>query len=233
MKIDFRVVGITAVLLLAPVVVLSASPTCTTLVKTKVLVPVRNKVSKKTADAWAKWRVGHPTWKQNASLVRPRTIMVPQESSKRMNVACETAPAIKPNDLGLPPARPDLTSFMKSDLPVLIDPPPVLVADLAPPAGITPPPFAGEGPVAVGSHGIPPFFFLPPIIPILAGTLPQPSGGTVIPPVGGVAVPPVGGGGGGLLGVPELSRSATSTTFALIGGMFAVLYSGRRRQILG
>jgi hypothetical protein len=74
-------------------VAVHASPACQRLVRTYITVPVRNRVSKATALAWARWRTGHPNWKSNPKVQRPRYAMTTQEAMDKVNFACET-PAI-------------------------------------------------------------------------------------------------------------------------------------------
>ena len=58
------------------VLAVHASQTCERFVRTYVSKPVRNRVSKATNEAWAKWRIAHPNWKPNPNLHRPKYVTV-------------------------------------------------------------------------------------------------------------------------------------------------------------
>jgi hypothetical protein len=73
----------------AGVVAVHASATCEKFVRTYVTKPVRNRVSKATADAWAAWRIEHPNWKPNPNLHRPKYVMTRDEQVKKVEFACE------------------------------------------------------------------------------------------------------------------------------------------------
>jgi hypothetical protein len=83
----------------AGVIAVRASATCERFVRTYVTKPVRNTVSKTTADAWAAWRVAHPNWKPNPNLHRPKYVMTRDEQVKKVDFACEV-PTI-PSDTAL------------------------------------------------------------------------------------------------------------------------------------
>jgi hypothetical protein len=72
----------------AGVVAVHASATCERFVRTYVTTPVRHRVSKTTAEAWAEWRIAHPNWKPNPNLHRPRYVMTRQESIQKVEFAC-------------------------------------------------------------------------------------------------------------------------------------------------
>lgn len=72
----------------AGVVAVRASATCQRFVKTYITKPVRNRVSKTTAEAWAQWRIAHPNWKPNPKLHRPKYIMTREESMQKVEFAC-------------------------------------------------------------------------------------------------------------------------------------------------
>lgn len=102
---------------MAGVVAVHASAACERFVRTYVTRPVRNVVSKGTADAWAKWRIAHPEWKPNPNLHRPRYVMNREETIEKVAFACELpATASHPEAL-----------LSQSDLP---DPPPVITTPL-------------------------------------------------------------------------------------------------------
>jgi hypothetical protein len=149
------------------VLAVHASATCERFVRTYVTKPVRNRVSKETADAWAKWRIGHPNWKPNPNLHRPKYVMTQDEVVHKVDFACAvpTEPMnlevlLTPDDTELPPIV-DLTPMEATqiDFPDLIPPevaeippdntswpilapfvPPVLGGNTPPPVVIPPPP---------------------------------------------------------------------------------------------
>jgi hypothetical protein len=72
----------------AGVLAIHASAACERFVKTYVTKPVRNRLSKQTADAWAAWRLAHPNWKPNPKNHRPRYVMTREETVNKVNFAC-------------------------------------------------------------------------------------------------------------------------------------------------
>jgi PEP-CTERM motif len=145
------------------VMAVQASPTCQRFVRTYVTVPVRNRVSKATELAWAKWRVGHPNWKPRPGVTRPKYLMSRKEALDKVEFACEvpTTPSkldllLTPADFGPPPVV-DLTPMETTQLvfPDLIPPE---VAEFSPVAG------SPEFPVAAPPGGVPdtPGFFVSP-----------------------------------------------------------------------
>jgi hypothetical protein len=70
------------------VVAVHASPTCQRFVRTYVTKPVRNRVSKHTAEAWAAWLLAHPNWKPNPNTHRPKYVMTREEAVNKVNFAC-------------------------------------------------------------------------------------------------------------------------------------------------
>jgi len=70
------------------VVAVHASPTCQRFVRTYVTKPIRNRVSKHTAEAWAAWRAAHPNWKPNPNAHRPKYVMTREEAVNKVNFAC-------------------------------------------------------------------------------------------------------------------------------------------------
>jgi hypothetical protein len=146
-------IGVTAV---------QASPTCQRFVRTYVTVPVRNRVSKTTALAWAKWRVAHPNWKPRPGVARPKYVMTQKELMDKVAFACEapTTPAttdllFKPADFDVPPPPVD---FPPTEIALVTFP------ELYPPEVVATPPVAGS-PDVPSAPGI----FIPPDIPPVSG----------------------------------------------------------------
>lgn len=88
-----RIQSVVLALVLLPatagVVAIHASAACQRFVRTYVSTPVRNRVSKATAAAWAKWRVGHPNWKPNPTVQRPKYVMTRKEVMQKVDFACD------------------------------------------------------------------------------------------------------------------------------------------------
>lgn len=72
----------------AGVLAIHASAACERFVRTYVTKPVRNRVSKQTADAWAAWRRAHPNWRPNPNSHRPKYVMTREESVNKIDFAC-------------------------------------------------------------------------------------------------------------------------------------------------
>lgn len=72
----------------AGVLAVHASATCERFVRTYVTRPVRNRLSKETADAWAAWRIAHPNWKANPNHRRPRYLLTREEAVHKVDLAC-------------------------------------------------------------------------------------------------------------------------------------------------
>jgi hypothetical protein len=205
-----------------------ASPTCQRFVRTFVTVPVRNRVSKKTVEAWAKWRVGHPNWKPNPAVQRPKYVMSRKEALEKVTFACEVPNVPGTLDMGLPPidlgdlpplggltpvvgAPPDLGLPPASALP------PVETAELTypgliPPESVQAPPFEAPGAPGGGGGGVPGFFIPPaPLPPPYTGETPGTSttSSTPVPPV----VPPI---------IPPASAVPEPPTLWLVALGFAV-----------
>jgi hypothetical protein len=141
------------------VVAVHASATCERFVRTYVTKPIRNSVSKQTADAWAKWRIGHPNWKPNPNLHRPKYVMTREEAVQKVDFAC-TIPTI-PSDTDILFTTADLEAPPVVSLPPM-DSTQIDLPELAPPeiAELTP---------------IVPFLpIVPPAVPLVAGTVPEP-----------------------------------------------------------
>ena len=97
----------------AGIIAVHASATCEKFVRTYVTKPVRNRVSKTTADAWAVWRIAHPNWKPNPNLHRPKYVMTRDEQVNKVELACEV------------PIEPTQTQLIFETAKV--DPPPFIV----------------------------------------------------------------------------------------------------------
>ena len=93
----------------AGVLAVHASAACERFVKTYVTKPVRNSVSKRTAEAWAAWRVAHPNWKPNLKNRRPKYVMTREESVKKVDFACAVETDPTSLDLQLEPASPNIS----------------------------------------------------------------------------------------------------------------------------
>src|SRR5450631_2459925 len=111
-RVRIQAAVIVFILLPAAVGVLAvhASATCERFVRTYITKPVRNRVSKTTADAWAKWRVAHPNWKPNPNTHRPKYVMTKDESVDKVEFACSVPiipstldPLFAKIDLDVPP----------------------------------------------------------------------------------------------------------------------------------
>ena len=113
-RMRVQVAGLVFILLPAVggVVGVHASATCEKFVRTYVTKPVRNKVSKQTLEAWKKWGEGHPNWKPNPNVHRPKYVMTQEEALQKVEFACSvpTEPAtldvwFKPADSRCPAAH--------------------------------------------------------------------------------------------------------------------------------
>lgn len=145
------------------VLAVQTSPTCQRIVRNYVMVPVRNRVSKATDLAWAKWRVEHPNWKPKPGVTRPKYVMTRKETMDKVDIACEVpnVPSTSnlfftPTDFGPPPViavPPDETTQI--DFPDLIPP---VVAEIPP--------------VTEDTTGTP--IYIPPIIPPPGGQISVP-----------------------------------------------------------
>jgi hypothetical protein len=162
----------------AGVIAVHASATCQRFVRTYVTKPVRNRVSKHTAEAWAAWRVAHPNWKPNPNLHRPKYVMNREEAIQKVDFACtiEVIPTITDGLLvpaGVPPPIVDLPPMTSTELTFPNEIPPE-VAEITPdnewPAlGPLVPPILGGPP--------PPIILpiVPPGVPPVGGTVTEPS----------------------------------------------------------
>jgi hypothetical protein len=182
-RIRIQIVALAFILLPAAAGVLAvrASATCERFVRTYVTKPVRNRVGKQTADAWAKWRIAHPNWKPNPNLRRPKYVMTREEAVEKVAFACsvpETPTAIddflKTAALEPPPSIVDLSRMNPTQI-TLPDEIPPEVAEITPdeswPAlGPFVPPILGGPPT--GGLVLP---IIPPETPPLVGEVPEPS----------------------------------------------------------
>jgi len=109
----FRIQSAVLIFLLLPasagVLAIHASAACERFVKTYVTRPVRNRLSKETADAWAAWRAAHPNWKPNPKHPRPKYVMTREESVKKVNFACAVDTDPTSLDLQLEPENPEIS----------------------------------------------------------------------------------------------------------------------------
>jgi hypothetical protein len=112
-RLQFAVVLFILLPASAGVIAVHASATCERFVRTYVTKPVRNRVSKTTADAWAAWRVAHPDWKPNPNLHRPKYVMTRDEQVQKVNFACEVP--LEPSNV---------TIFFQT---AQVEPPPVIL----------------------------------------------------------------------------------------------------------
>jgi hypothetical protein len=168
----------------AGIVTVHASPTCQRYVRTYVSVPIRNKVSKATAIAWAKWRKAHPGWKPNPQVHRPMYRMSRREQIEKVAFACEVPSDPKymdtiftPSDLHppagnvLPPISSPRAAIETADLTFPGDLPPV-TPDTPPYTGSSTPSFPGEP--ALVPPFVPPVFGPPPPYGGISQTPPPP-----------------------------------------------------------
>jgi hypothetical protein len=191
-RISIPSIVITVVLLSAAigVVTVQASPACRSFVRNYVTVPVRNRVSKATAMAWAKWRVGHPNWKPNPKVKRPGYVMTREEAMDKVNFACEN-PAMPfiadsdraPLDLEDTPTGVDLLDFSASQIAFQGVTPSTFSDEIAAEAVAAPAGEGGTAPVA-GSWPSPSFS-----IPAVPGSVP-PSAGVPTSPTSVPSSPP-------------------------------------------
>jgi hypothetical protein len=159
----------------AGVVAVNASATCERFVRTYVTKPVRNRLSRTTAQAWAAWRIAHPNWKPNPTLHRPKYVMTRKEAVQKIDFACAVPLIPTPGDGLLSEADvPPIVNFRPMNATQISFP------DEVPPevAEITPqdewPPLAPLFPPILGS-GIPGGGPVYPIVPPVAGPVPEPA----------------------------------------------------------
>lgn len=143
------------------VVAIKASATCERFVRTYVTKPVRNRVSKETADAWAAWRIAHPNWKPNPNVHRPKYVMTRDESVKKVDFAC-SVPLI-------PEEVKESFEVAKTDPPpAFLNLPPMETAELTFPPDVPPQ-------IAESTPTVPLLPVIPPDNPLIAGAVPEPA----------------------------------------------------------
>jgi PEP-CTERM motif-containing protein len=160
-----------------------ASPDCVRFVHTYITVPVRNRVSKATAKAWAEWRIAHPDWKPNPKVQRPKYVMTRKEAIEKVEFACSmpTEPQyldllLAPEDLSPPPPFIELPPMEATQITIPAPTPPDVIE--APPEVATEewPPLVPYVPPIVESGGASPVFpVLPVVPPPIVGAVPEPS----------------------------------------------------------
>jgi hypothetical protein len=184
-RISIPSIVLAAVLLTLAIgaVAVHASPACQRLVHTYITVPVRNRMSKATAMAWAKWRVGHPNWKPNPKVQRPRYVMTREEAMDKVDFACET-PAIPFNDAPVLTPRTLEDSLPIADLLAMSGPPPAFPDGIA--AEVVAAPAGEGGPYSVAGSWPPPSFSIAPYL----GSVP-PSTGAPSSSTGAPSSPPI------------------------------------------
>jgi len=160
------------------VVAVNASATCERFVRTYVTKPVRNTVSKTTAEAWAKWRVAHPNWKPNPNLHRPKYVMNREEAVQKVDFACSVPLIDSTSSRLVADDVPPIVNFprMQSTEIQLPDVVPPEVAELTP-ENEWPPITQYVPPVLGGTPGGPPVFpYVPPDSPPpVGGPVPEPA----------------------------------------------------------
>jgi hypothetical protein len=175
LRIQIAVLAFLLLPAVAGVLAVRASADCERFVRTYVTKPVRNRVSKQTAEAWAAWRVAHPNWKPNPKVLRPKYVMNREEAIAKVAFAC-SMPVIPTKNEGLlqiaelepPPPIIDLSQMNPTQI-TLPDEVPPEVAEITPDNS-----WPALGP------------FVP---PILGSTIPGVPGVPVVPPVGPGPVP--------------------------------------------
>ena len=151
-RIRIQIAALAFILLPASVGILAvhASATCERFVRTYVTTPVRNQVSKQTAEAWAAWRVAHPNWKPNPNIHRPKYVMTREEAVEKVNFACSipTDPVnldlvFTPTSFAAPPVITDLPTM---EIAQTLLPPelPPQVVEVLPVLPIVPPQFSAQ-----------------------------------------------------------------------------------------
>lgn len=181
LRIQIAVLAFLLLPAVAGVLAVRASADCERFVRTYVTKPVRNRVSKQTAEAWAAWRVAHPDWKPNPNIHRPKYVMTREEAVAKVAFAC-SIPVIPTThegflqiaDLEPPPPIIDLSRMNPTQI-TLPDEVPPEVAEITPdsswPAlGPFVPPILGT---TIG--GIPGGPIVPPVLQVPVGETPEPS----------------------------------------------------------
>jgi PEP-CTERM motif len=180
MRIQAAVVVFILLPAAAGVLAVHASATCERFVRTYVTKPVRNRVSKATAQAWAEWGRAHPNWKPNPNLHRPKYIMTQDEAVQKVQFACTvpivpstvdmlftTAELEPPPMINFPPMTPQVT-FPDEIPPEVAE---ITPEETWPPLGPFVPPILG-GPI---TPVVPIFPLVPPENPPVTGDVPEPA----------------------------------------------------------
>jgi hypothetical protein len=151
-RIRIQIAVLAFILLPASVAVLAvhASATCERFVRTYVTTPVRNQVSKETAQAWAAWRVAHPNWKPNPNIHRPTYVMTREEAVQKVNFACSIPTEsvnldtlFTPTSFAAPPVITDVPSMEIAQVLLPSELPPQVV-EVMPVLPIVPPQFTAQ-----------------------------------------------------------------------------------------
>ena len=149
----------------AGIVGVRASATCERFVRTYVTKPIRNRVSKTTAEAWAVWKISHPNWKPNPNLHRPKYVMSREEAVQKVEFACSVPLIDTPVDGDFAENVPPIVNFtpMQGTEIKFPDQIPPEVAELIPEDQW--PPLEPFVPPILGSGGIPGGGLVYPIVP--------------------------------------------------------------------
>lgn len=178
-RFRIQVAALTFIMLpaVAGIVAVRASATCERFVRTYVTKPVRNRVSKTTAEAWELWRIGHPNWKPNPNLHRPKYLMNRQEAIQKIEFACSVPLIDIHPEEDVAADVPPIVNFLPLEATQIQFPNeiPPEVAEITPedtfPA-LSPfvPPILAGNPTLI--NGVP---IYPPSGPIVPGETPEPS----------------------------------------------------------
>jgi hypothetical protein len=178
LRIQIAVLAFLLLPAVAGVLAVRASADCERFVRTYVTKPVRNRVSPETAAAWAKWRVGHPNWKPNPSVQRPRYVMNREEAMEKVAFACaipamptQMSQVLKIDDIEPPPPIIDLSKMNPTPI-VIPEDVPLEVAEITPDSA-----WPALGP------------FVPPILGTTIPGIPGVPGVPQAPPIGPVPEP--------------------------------------------
>lgn len=173
-RLRIQIVALAFILLPAVggVLAVRASADCERFVRNYITKPVRNRVSPETAAAWAKWRVGHPNWKPNPRVSRPKYVMSREEAVDKVAFACSVpvAPAtddqlLKISELEPPAPIIDLSKMNPTQIAIPEDVLPEVAEITWPALGPFVPPILGA--TIPNAPGIP-------AVPV-SGPVPEPS----------------------------------------------------------